>query len=35
MSDQAIVIGTFGITYAAIVGYAVYLHVRSRRARSG
>lgn len=34
MSDQVIVLGTFAISYGAIVGYAVYLHVRRRRTRT-
>ena len=33
MSDQIIVIGTFVVSYAAIVGYAGYLHLRRRRAK--
>jgi hypothetical protein len=33
--SEALVVGlTFGISYAAIVGYAVYLHRRRRRAGS-
>jgi hypothetical protein len=32
MSDQAIVIGTFVISYGVMVGYAIYLHLRRRRA---
>lgn len=32
MSDQVIVMGTFVISYGAIVGYAAYLHLRRRRA---
>lgn len=31
MSDTVVVVGTFLISYAVIVGYAVYLHVRRRR----
>jgi hypothetical protein len=31
MSDQLIVIGTFAICYVAVIGYAVYLHVRRGR----
>lgn len=31
MSDQLVVIGTFLISYGAIGGYAVYLHLRHRR----
>ena len=32
MSDQMIVTLTFLVSYAAILGYAVYLHLRHRRA---
>ncbi len=32
MSDQLIVLGTFLISYGAIIGYAAYLHLRRRRA---
>ena len=32
MSDSAIVIGTFLISYGVIIGYATYLHLRRRRA---
>jgi hypothetical protein len=32
MSDQLIVLGTFMISYGVIIGYAVYLHIRRRRA---
>jgi hypothetical protein len=32
MSDELIVVGTFVISYAVIVGYAAYLHLRRRRA---
>ncbi len=32
MSDTAIVVGTFAISYALIISYAVYLHFRRRRA---
>lgn len=31
MSDQLIVIGTFALSYAVILGYAVRLHLRRRR----
>jgi hypothetical protein len=31
MSDQMIVIGTFAISYGAIIGYAVYLYRRRHR----
>lgn len=34
MSDAAVVAVTFIISYALIIGYAVYLHVRSRSAGS-
>lgn len=34
MSDQLIVIGTFALCYAVLFGYAAYLHLRRRRARS-
>jgi hypothetical protein len=34
MSDQLIVIGTYLICYSMFVGYAVYLHMRRRRAES-
>ncbi len=33
MSDQAIVIGTYVISYGAILGYAAYLHLRRRRVK--
>jgi hypothetical protein len=32
MSDQVIVIGSFAVVYAASFGYAVYLHLRKKRA---
>ena len=32
MSDAAIVTGTFVICYGVILGYAIYLHLRRRRA---
>lgn len=32
MSDSIVVAGTYLISYGAIVGYAVYLHLRRRRA---
>lgn len=32
MSDTIVVAGTFLISYGLIVGYAVYLHIRRRRA---
>lgn len=32
MSDTVIVAGTYLISYGLIVGYAVYLHLRRRRA---
>lgn len=32
MSETVVVAGTYLISYALIVGYAVYLHVRRRRA---
>jgi hypothetical protein len=31
MSDQAIVIGTYVLSYGAFLGYAAYLHLRRRR----
>lgn len=34
MSDTVVVIVTFVASYALIVGYAVYLHIRSRSAGS-
>ena len=34
MSDTVVVAGTFLISYGLIVGYAVYLHIRRRRAES-
>lgn len=30
MSDTVVVIVTFVVSYALIIGYAVYLHIRSR-----
>jgi len=32
MSETIVVVGTYLISYTLIVGYAVYLHVRRRRA---
>lgn len=32
MSDTVVVAGTYLISYGLIVGYAVYLHLRRRRA---
>jgi hypothetical protein len=32
MSEQLAVIGTFAISYGAILAYATYLHLRRRRA---
>jgi hypothetical protein len=32
MSDAAIVIGTYALVYGATLGYAVYLHLRRKRA---
>lgn len=32
MSEQFLVIGTFAVSYAAIAAYAVYLHLRRRKA---
>ena len=34
MSDTVVVAGTFVVSYALIVGYAVYLHFRSRSSGS-
>jgi xanthine/uracil/vitamin C permease (AzgA family) len=34
MSDTLVVAGTFLISYGLIVGFAVYLHIRRRRAES-
>jgi hypothetical protein len=34
MSDQMIVALVFLLTYGTIIGYAWYLHLRRRRARS-
>lgn len=33
MSDTVVVVGTYLISYGLIVGYAVYLHLRRKRAR--
>jgi len=33
MSDELIVIGTFVLSYALIIGYAARLHLRLRRAK--
>lgn len=33
MSETVVVTGTFLISYASIVGYTVYLHMRRRRVR--
>lgn len=33
MSEDLVVAGTYLISYALIVGYAIYLHVRRRRAK--
>lgn len=32
MSETFVVVGTFLISYALIIGYTVYLHLRRRRA---
>lgn len=32
MSDTMVVAGTYLLSYGAIAGYAVYLHIRRRRA---
>lgn len=32
MSENVVVAGTYILSYALIVGYAVYLHIRRRRA---
>lgn len=32
MSDQLVVIGTYGVVYVSILGYALYLHRRRKRA---
>lgn len=34
MSETVVVAGTYLISYGAIVGYAVYLHIRRRRTES-
>lgn len=34
MSDILIVTGTYLICYGVFLGYAVYLHIRRRRAQS-
>ena len=34
MSELMVVVGTFVISYGLIIGYAVYLHLRRRRAGS-
>jgi len=31
MSETVVVAGTYVISYALILGYAVYLHIRRRR----
>jgi hypothetical protein len=33
MSDLFIVVGTFALCYAAIIGYAARLHLRRRRVK--
>jgi hypothetical protein len=33
MSENVVVAGTYLISYALIVGYAIYLHLRRRRAK--
>ena len=33
MSDTLVVVGTYLISYGLILGYAVYLHLRRRRAQ--
>jgi hypothetical protein len=33
MSDTLVVAGTYLISYGLILGYAVYLHLRRRRAQ--
>jgi hypothetical protein len=32
MSEEIVVAGTYLISYGLILGYAVYLHIRRRRA---
>ncbi len=32
MSENLVVVGTYIISYGLILGYAVYLHLRRRRA---
>lgn len=32
MSETVVVVGTYVISYGLILGYAIYLHVRRRRA---
>lgn len=32
MSETVVVVGTYVISYGLILGYAVYLHLRRRRA---
>jgi hypothetical protein len=33
MSDQVIVIGTFVVSFAVVIGYAARLHLRRRRVK--
>jgi hypothetical protein len=33
MSDQVIVIGTFAVSFAVVIGYAARLHMRRRRVK--
>jgi hypothetical protein len=33
MSDQVIVIGTFAVSFAVVIGYAARLHLRRRRVK--
>lgn len=34
MSDTLVVAGTYVISYGLILGYAIYLHIRRKRATS-
>jgi hypothetical protein len=33
MSDQVVVIGTFAVSFAVVIGYAARLHLRRRRVK--
>lgn len=32
MSDELVLLGTYAVVYGSVLGYAIYLHFRQRRA---